>query len=234
MERLFPRSRARRSAPWQKCVNLMRKPLAEHRCPGCEIRKPLCFCEAIPRISLATKVVIVMHAAEEVLTTNTARLAAKALPNSEIRVRGRKERMPTEGLVEGGRQSWVLYPGPQARELNSDLVSTVLGPVTLIVPDGSWSQARNMVRREAALAGIPQVRLPAGPVSEYRLRNQPGDDSLCTLEAIARALGILEGEAVQSRLELLLRVMVERTLWSRGQIAAEDCRWGKIPEGAMR
>lgn len=210
----------------------MSQPLAAHRCPRCEIRKPLCFCDAIPQIPLATRLVIVMHVAEEVLTTNTARLAAKALPNSEIRIRGRRERMATAGLVEDGRQSLLLYPSPRACELNSDLVARLTGPVTLIVPDGSWSQTRKMVRREPALAMIPHVKLPPGPPSEYRLRIQPSDKSLCTLEAIARAMGILESREVQDRLESLLRVMVERTLWSRGMLAAENCTTGAIPQAA--
>ena len=56
--------------------------MAEHRCPGCEIKKPLCFCAEIPSLSIRTRVVILMHTAEEVLTSNTARLAAKAIANA--------------------------------------------------------------------------------------------------------------------------------------------------------
>ena len=62
----------------------MRTVLSTHRCPGCEIRKPLCFCAMIPQLALQTRVIILMHTCEEVLTTNTARLAAKALTNSQI------------------------------------------------------------------------------------------------------------------------------------------------------
>jgi YD repeat-containing protein len=39
-------------------------------------------------------------------------------------------------------------------------------------------------------------------------------------EAIARAMGILEGPLVREALERVFRAMVERTLWSRGAIAA--------------
>ncbi|MBC7818219.1 MAG: DTW domain-containing protein, partial [Planctomycetaceae bacterium] len=64
----------------------MRPVFSAHRCPGCEIRKPLCFCAMIPQFALQTRVIILMHTCEEVLTTNTARLAAKALTNSEVRI----------------------------------------------------------------------------------------------------------------------------------------------------
>jgi DTW domain-containing protein YfiP len=118
--------------------------------------------------------------------------------------------------------------------LNTGFVSKLAGPVTLIVPDGSWAQTRRIVRREPALAGIPHVTLRNGPPSEYRLRLQPADGRLCTLEAIARTIGILESRDAQARLEELLRVMVERTLWSRGVLAANQCTAAGIPLAAFR
>jgi DTW domain-containing protein YfiP len=212
----------------------MRPGISEHRCPRCEIRMPLCFCDLIPQITLKTRVMILMHASEQVLTSNSARLAAKALTNSEIRIHGRKdERMSTVGITEPDRQSLLLFPSMDATELNADFVSRLTRPVNLIVPDSNWRQTRKFVRREAALTGMLHVKLPAGVPSEYRLRNQPDPSSLCTLEAIARALGLIESPDAQERLEFLLRVMVERTLWSRGHISADRCLAGGIPRGAF-
>lgn len=213
----------------------MRPYLSAHRCPGCEIRQPLCFCSLIPRIELQTRVIILMHTCEEVLTSNTARLAAKALTNSEIRIRGRRdERMSFDGLRQEGRHSLLLYPSPRSVELSPELVSTLTGPVNLIVPDANWRQTTKFVRRERGLDGIPHVRLPAGPPSEYRLRTQRNEQHLCTLEAIARAIGLLESRDGQTKLETLLRVMVERTLWSRGMLAAKHCTTAGIPDEAFR
>jgi DTW domain-containing protein YfiP len=212
----------------------MRPFLSPHRCPGCEIRKPLCFCEWIPTLTLRTKVVILMHTSEEVLTTNTARLAAKALANSEVRIHGRKhDRRWTEGLVEPGRTSLLLFPSPRSVELTPEFVSQLSGPVNLIVPDANWRQSTKFVRREPSLIGIPQVRLPAGSPSEYRLRTQRSDNNLCSLEAIARALGILESAEAQTSLEQLLRVLVERTLWARGVLSADQCKTSGIPQNAF-
>jgi len=89
------------------------------------------------------------------------------------------------------------------------------------------------VRREPALVGIPHVKLPAGPPSEYRLRVQRNETGVCTLEAVARAIGILESKDAQSKLELMLRVMVERTLWSRGMLTANQCTTAGIPSEAF-
>lgn len=212
----------------------MRPFLAPHRCPGCEIRKPLCFCSLIPQIALQTRVIILMHTCEEVLTTNTARLAAKALSNSEIRIHGRRDdRMPTNGLIDPNRTSLLLYPSPISVELSTEFAARLSKPINLIVPDANWRQTTKFVRHEPCLVGIPHVRLPLGPESEYRLRTQRSVQNLCTLEAIARALGILESKEAQSSLETLLRVLVERTLWSRGKLAARECITAGIPSSAL-
>lgn len=212
----------------------MRPALAAHRCPGCEIRKPLCFCSLIPRISLQTRVIILMHSSEEVLTTNTARLASKALTNSEVRIHGRlNEPLSFEGMFEPGRTSLLLYPSPNSTELNAEFVAQIKEPVNLIVPDASWRQTTKFVRRHLSVPGLRHVRLPAGPPSEYRLRAQNREHNLCTLEAIARAIGLLESHEAQSKLETLLKVLVERTLWSRGFLPASKCLTAGIPPEAF-
>ena len=212
----------------------MRLFLAPHRCPGCEIRKPLCFCSWIPEIALQTRVIILMHTSEEVLTTNTARLARKALTNSEVRIHGRRdERMSFDGLIQPGRTSLLLYPSPIAVELTPEYSSQFGHPINLIVPDANWRQTTKFVRHEPSLSGIQHVKLPQGTPSAYRLRTQRNVQHLCTLEAIARAIGVLESTAAQTSLETLLRVLVERTLWSRGQLAASECQTAGIPTEAL-
>ena len=188
----------------------------------------------IPQITLQTRVIVLMHTSEEVLPSNTARLATKSLTNSEIRINGRKgDRLSTVGLIEAGRQSLLLYPSQQANELNADFVADLKGPVNLIVPDGKWRQTQKFTRREPALAGIPHVKVSAGEPSQYRLRTQPNDSSLCTLEAIARALGFLESRVAQVQLETVLSVMVERTMWARGVLPADQCLAAGIPREAF-
>ncbi|MFN0021978.1 MAG: tRNA-uridine aminocarboxypropyltransferase [Pirellulaceae bacterium] len=212
----------------------MRRLVSDYRCPRCEIRRPLCFCSLIPQINTQTRVIVLMHTAEETLTTNTARLTAQAIVSSDLRIYGKQgECFSTEGFQQAGRTSLLLYPSPHAQELNANYARTLSGPVNLIVPDGNWSQTRKFVRREKSLVNIPHVKLPGGPPSEYRLRIQPRQTGFCTLEAIARSLGVLESCEIQQQLETLLRVMVERTLWSRGVIKAAECIVAGIPVEAF-
>ena len=213
----------------------MRPGISAHRCPRCEIRKPLCFCDWIPQIALETRVIILMHTLEEPLTTNTAKLISKTLINSEIHIHGKKdERLSPTILRQPGRPSFLLYPSAYAAELTPEFVAALSGPVTLIVPDANWRQTQKFVRREPALAGLPHVKVPPGLPSEYHLKVQRHESGLCTLEAVARAIGILESRDAQAKLEVLLRVMVERTLWSKGKLKADQCVTAGIPREAFQ
>jgi DTW domain-containing protein YfiP len=91
-------------------------------------------------------------------------------------------------------------------------------PLNLVVPDGNWRQTGKMIRRDGDMAQIPRVTLPVGNPSAYRIRTERRQEGLATIEAIARALGIIESPEVQAALEDLLAVKVSRTLASRGVV----------------
>lgn len=177
-----------------------------------------------------------MHHGEARTSSNTGRLAHALLKNSEIRLRGAPENPFTaEGWVGAGVTSLVLFPTETAQVLTPEWVASLKQPITLIVPDGNWSQARKVLLREPALKDAIPVKLPPGPPSQYRLRKAPRIEAVCTIEAIARALRILEGaqgEQVESHLLRGFQIMVERVLWSRGEIKTEESLTG-IPEKAV-
>jgi DTW domain-containing protein YfiP len=205
------------------------------RCSICRMRQTLCICAVLPRFQLETRIVVFMHCFEAKTTTNTARLACMALPNSEIRMRGRPHQpVSGEGLQQAGGSSLVLYPSETAVELTPEYVQSLKRPITLIVPDGSWRQAARTVRREPVLNGIPNVKLPAGPTSMFQLRRAPQPHFISTFESIARSIGVLEGAEqgpkIQEALEKAFSIMVERTMWTRGLISLEKCKYPIPPE----
>jgi DTW domain-containing protein YfiP len=79
-----------------------------------------------------------------------------------------------------------------------------------VVLDATWSQARRMYRKLAALRGLPILRLADGEVPAARLRESPAPGRVSTIVAIARALRLLEGDAAAAPLEALFAVAVER------------------------
>ena len=178
--------------------------------------------------------IVLMHWREQKLITNTATLASLALPNSEIHLRGQKGNpLEVEALIPPGSSPALLYPTEDALELNEGVAQSLPRPLTLIVPDGSWRQARKVSFREKAFKDIPKLKLPPGPPSTYRLRHSLFAENLSTFEAIARALGVLEGKNIQERLEELFLTMVERILWSRGSLNSKDCVTEIPPEAFL-
>jgi DTW domain-containing protein YfiP len=80
----------------------------------------------------------------------------------------------------------------------------------LLVPDGNWNQARRAFRRDPDARGAEPVILPPGAPSRYGLRRRPHDAAMSTLEAVARALGVLEGEVIERRMMEAFDLFVER------------------------
>ena len=186
------------------------------RCPSCSMHVELCYCSSIPNIDIDTRVVLVAHCREVKKTTNTGRLAMLTLGQCELHVRGRPHRpADLSRIAAEDRQTLLLFPRPGAGRLSNELIEADPRPVTLVVPDGTWGQARRAVRREPFLRACTAVALPPGPPSLYRLRREVFEGGMATIEAIARALGIIEGTHVQLELERLLDIMVERTLSTR-------------------
>ena len=192
----------------------------------------LCVCGLVPRVETKTRLVLVIHRVEARKPSNTGRLAAACLPNSEVVVRGHAEAPSARLTPPPGSTPLLLFPHEDAVPLGAAHASGP-GPVTLIVPDGTWRQASKVRQRVPGLRDVTCVSLPQDVPSIYRLRAEAHEHGLATLEAIARALGILEGPHVRRALEHVFRAMVERTLWSRGELATADVTGG-VPEGALR
>jgi tRNA-uridine aminocarboxypropyltransferase len=209
---------------------MSRRDNVEGRCPRCRMHEALCVCALIPRLETRTRLVLVIHRFEERKPTNSGQLAALCLPNSEVCVRGVANEPAPRFICDPSTQPVLLYPHPSAVPLASFAGSS--RPITLVVPDGTWRQASKVRQRMPGLADVPCVSLPPDVPTSYRLRSEFHAGRLATLEAIARALGILEGPSVRAALEELFRVMVERTLWLRGSVSADQVS-GSIPERAL-
>ncbi len=186
------------------------------RCPICCVRQTLCICDSIPRIENSTYLTVVMHHRERYKTTNTARLACMALVNSQLLFRGVKDQpIQMEQTERPGTQPILLTLNDKSEVLTREWVLEQRKPIHLIVPDGNWRQAHKAGRREPALQSAVWVKLPPGALSNYQLRREHLTEGLCTIEAIARALAIIESPVMGTQLEEILHLMVSRTISTR-------------------
>src|SRR4051812_34726481 len=180
-------------------------------CGRCRRPASVCYCHALPRIDTATRVVILQHPRERDMPIGTARMASLCLPGAELRVGIQWTGELLAGAIgDPARPAILLYPGPGARDILRD---PPRGPVTLIVVDGTWSQARTVVRDNPVLQALPRYAFATPEPSHYRIRREPRAAYVSTIEALMHVLGALEGDPARFR-SLLdpLRAMVDAQL----------------------
>ena len=187
------------------------------RCLGCRINKILCFCDEIKKHETKTIVSIIMHHREKHLTSNTAKLATMTLTNATIHLRGLPEKPFTLSDLQITNEVMPLYlfPDDDAEYLDDDFFKKYPGPFQLIIPDGTWSQAKKVRRREPGLSEIKCVKLSENVKGEYKLRRGVREDGVCTFEAIAYALEVLESKELSEDLLRQFRIMNNRVAKSR-------------------
>ena len=183
------------------------------QCRGCSLPEMSCLCAELPSLSVRTRLLVVMQHREAFRTSNTSRVAIKMLSGASCIVRGELGVTPSREVPPGRRL--VLFPSEGARELTA--ADGAGEPLTLIVPDGTWSQAQRVLRREACARGAEVVRLPAPSSTRYSLRRNAREGTVCTLEAIAAAMAILEGPAIEAALLDAFDRFVDRALAVRGR-----------------
>lgn len=195
------------------------KRVADHkRCHQCQVHQCWCICPIFHlHDNSNSHVSIIMHHRERHLTSNTAKMLDRCLTHSEITLRGIKDRPLSQTfhfLPEF--QPLYLFPYDGAAELTKDYLNSFeKKKFQLIIPDGTWSQAQKFYRREKILQGIPCVKLAGQQQSSYGLRKQHIEGGVCTMEAAAYALGVIEGIALQNDLLHIFKKIAKRLQKSR-------------------
>src|SRR5438132_31097 len=145
----------------------------------------LCLCDAMPRIELNTKICLVIHRREMTRSSNTGLLALRALVNSEIRIRGEgRETLDLKDLLTPQYRTFLFYPSDDAVELDKELVAQDRRPIQLIVPDGTWRQARKIHSRHHELNDVQRVKISTPNNSVFQLRAQSRPEGMATLQRI--------------------------------------------------
>ncbi len=193
-------------------------------CLKCFLNSSLCICSLLPILDLKTKISLIIHAKELKRTTNSGRLALHCLTNSEMRVRGESHQsLDLSDLLSPNYFSLLFYPCEGAAELTPEYLQATYRltdkPIQLIVPDGNWRQASKVHSRHPELKDIPRVMIKTPNLAKFHLRTESSEFGMSTLEAIARAMGLIEGEKVGQQLLAVYQAKLERTLIGRGKLS---------------
>uniref|UniRef100_A0AAV2IUI6 tRNA-uridine aminocarboxypropyltransferase n=1 Tax=Knipowitschia caucasica TaxID=637954 RepID=A0AAV2IUI6_KNICA len=224
---------AQNTAAFDETIDTCNKPetktiKTEDRRPTClRCRRPVkvCLCPFLPQqpLDVSTSLYIVQHPNEESRVLRTVPLLAACLPQSKCNVivgrRFGEERYPDLAAICQDSKTLILYPGPNAQnleELDEEKINT---PHNLILIDGTWSQAKNMFLKNSMFHLPKQVQLNRVRSSQYVIRTQPSNICLSTLECAAITLSILErNDNIQEVLLRPLRALCSFQLQHGAQI----------------
>jgi DTW domain-containing protein YfiP len=144
-----------------------------------------------------TRFVLLMHPKEfKQEKAATGRLTHLCLANSEIQVGVEFDGHEAVQRLIAAPENFpvLLYPGENAHDLSrGGLTADTLHGRRLVVflLDATWSCARKMLRVSPTLQRLPRIKFAASGRSRYRIKRQPQDGCLSTLEATHELLGAL-------------------------------------------
>lgn len=174
-------------------------------------RRPLsvCWCRHVHTVESATKVVFIQHPREAKVAVSTCRMAHLSLPNSELYVAMTAAGEPRLEAICNDPGTALLFPSTSA----TDVSELEAPPKTLVVVDGTWSNAKKIVEHCPMLSRLPRIRFNPDKPGNYRIRKEPADHCLATIEATAYVLEALE--AAPGRFTPILKAfdaMVDRQI----------------------
>lgn len=183
-------------------------------CVRCTRPLSHCLCAHISVVPNRTRVLILQHPDEQKHPLNTARLAVLGLQHAELWIGEHFTQL--EETLSTVDSACLLFPAQEGCAVQPLAAIAPEQSSLLIVPDGTWRNARQIIRSNPVLSGLPHLSLPLGEPSLYRVRKASEPAAVATVEAIVRTLTVLEPE--QDFLPLLapFTVLVEQQIQAMG------------------
>lgn len=178
-------------------------------CLRCRRPKAVCWCAALRPVPSRTRVVFIQHPREVKVPVSTCRMAHLSLPNSELHVGLGAQGDAHLEAVCAQPGTAVLFPSQGA----ADVATLAEPPRTLIVVDGTWSNAKKVVQKCPLLSKLPRLAFTPARPGNYRIRKEPAEHCLSTIEAVTYVLEALErAPGAFTPLLSVFDAMVERQL----------------------
>lgn len=177
------------------------------KCYQCFRPKSSCLCKFVKRFDTKTKFVILIHPMEAKRERlGTGRLVHYTLKNSVLimGINFTDDNQVNHYLDTEKYNPLIMYPGDNAIKV-SDLAATYganpseNGKETIIfILDGTWPSAKKMMRESVNLHTIPRITIDINKPSNFRIKQQPHELCLSTLEAVVQFLDECEEHKVES------------------------------------
>ena len=191
------------------------KKLTKHyeSCPKCGLPELNCICGAIQNTNTEIHFWILSSKREFYRPSNTARLIKLINPHATEVFLWERTNAPVElikHIHSNAYDVFLLFPA-ETEELEKRRVDYIKGDkkTAFIIIDGTWKEARKILRKADYLSAIPVVSIAMDGKSSFDLRKGADEGQFCTIEAAIEVLS-LNGEAdsmasFQSAFDLFLK-----------------------------
>ncbi|MEH0834307.1 DTW domain-containing protein [Pectobacterium cacticida] len=168
------------------------------RCQQCLLPETNCLCHTIQAQQSRSRFCLVMFDTEPLKPSNTGRLIADILPETQAFLWSRTEPDPQllSALQDPNVQPYLVFlanAAEEGRQVFQRLPATEK-PALFVLLDGTWPEARKMFRKSPYLDTLPILSLKVDTLSRYQLREASDAGQHCTAE-IAIALLAQAGDA---------------------------------------
>ncbi|WP_052130794.1 tRNA-uridine aminocarboxypropyltransferase [Erwinia typographi] len=180
------------------------------RCQRCLLPEKNCLCETLRPQQARSRFCLVMFDTEPLKPSNTGRLIADILPETQAFGWSRTEPDPAllSAVQDPTIQPVVVFPASYAEAGRPVLNQPPLAgkPPLFIMLDGTWTEARKMFRKSPWLDALPVMSLTLTKPSNYQLRKVHAKGQHCTAEVAAELLlqagDVVAGEALFRHFDL--------------------------------
>lgn len=171
-------------------------------CLTCRKPQATCYCALVRPFESFPTFAILIHRRETRRTVATGRMAHLCLSNSLL-LEGTDftEHPQANALIcDDSNHCMVLAPGPRSVNLThlplaerTALFPPGKRPIVFVI-DGTWAQARRMLKLSRNLQLLPSICFTPQTPSRFRVRRQPAPHCYSTIEAIHACIALLGGE----------------------------------------
>ncbi|MBV7276289.1 DTW domain-containing protein [Clostridiaceae bacterium UIB06] len=171
-------------------------------CSKCGLPIINCICDKSPKVETRGKIWILSNEREFSRPSNTARILK--LINSDsteifIWERTKEPKKLIENIQDERYETYLLFPAEGELESRKVEYKRTEKIPAFIIIDGTWKEARKIVRKSEYLKNLKVLSLNPYHKSVYSLRKGAEEGNLCTIESAIEILK-LSGETENVRL----------------------------------
>lgn len=161
-------------------------------CNKCGLPNINCICNVVPKIKTKAEIWILSTEKEFYRPSNTARILKLVNPEATDIILWERTVNP-DALIKNIESEiydvYLVFPEDNEDMLSEKFENRISDKtLAFVLLDGTWKEAKKILRKSDYLKSIPRISLEPNFKSEYTLRRGVEEGNLCTIEAAIEVL----------------------------------------------